>query len=138
MIDCHVHIAALPDGRNGCYISPRLLRAPLFRFLCWKHGFPLQDASRCNQKYVEDLLAELRQSRHVERAVVLGMDGVYDDEGRLDQGRTEFLVGNDYVLNLAGSYPDELWAGVSINPQRQDAIDELDRCLEAGAKLAGC
>ena len=31
LIDCHVHLAALPDGDNGCYISPKMLKSPLFR-----------------------------------------------------------------------------------------------------------
>src|SRR2546425_8423844 len=44
-------------------------------------------------------------------------------------------VSNDYVLRIAHAYPDRLWPGVSINPQRRDAIEELDRCVEAGAKL---
>ncbi len=33
LVDCHVHLAALPDGNNGCYISPKMLKSPLFRFL---------------------------------------------------------------------------------------------------------
>ncbi len=32
-------------------------------------------------------------------------------------------------------YPNEFLPGVSINPQRRDALDELDRCVAAGAKL---
>jgi predicted TIM-barrel fold metal-dependent hydrolase len=39
------------------------------------------------------------------------------------------------VFRIAHAYPDRLWPGVSINPQRRDAIEELDRCVEAGAKL---
>ena len=98
MIDCHVHLAALRTQDNGCYISPGLLNSPLFRFLRWKHRLPIEDAARSNQKYVEDLLSELRRSRYVEKAVLLGMDGVYDSSGRLDEERTEFLVGNDYAF----------------------------------------
>ncbi|MEK6548692.1 MAG: amidohydrolase family protein, partial [Nitrospirota bacterium] len=135
MIDCHVHLAALGTKDNGCYISPRLLNSPLFRFLRWKHRLPVEDAARSNQKYVEDLLSELRRSRYVEKAVLLGMDGVYDENGRLDAEKTEFLVGNDYVLNLARSYPGEFLPGVSINPQRRDALEELERCATAGAVL---
>ena len=41
LIDCHVHLAALPEGQNGCYISPHMLKSPLFRFLLWKHGLSL-------------------------------------------------------------------------------------------------
>ena len=135
MIDCHVHLAALRTTDNGCYISPRLLRSPLFRFLRWKHGLPVKDAARSNQKYVERLLSELQRSKYVEKAILLGMDGVYGVNGMLDEARTEFLVGNDYVLNLARSYPSEFLSGVSINPQRRDAIEELERCAEAGAAL---
>ncbi len=135
MIDCHVHLAALRTEENGCYISPRMLRSPLIKFLAWKHNLNAQDAAWSNQKYVDDLLAELGKARYVEKAVLLGMDGVYDASGVLDAGKTEFLVSNDYVFRIAHAYPDRLWPGVSINPQRRDAIEELDRCVEAGAKL---
>jgi hypothetical protein len=135
LTDCHVHLAALPDGDNGCYISSKMLRSPLFRFLIWKQGLNLERARESNEKYVADLLAELRGSRHVGRAVLLGMDGVYGNDGKLDRESTEFLIANDYVLSLSKAYPEEFWAGVSINPERRDASDELQRCTEAGAKL---
>ena len=81
------------------------------------------------------MLAELRSSRYVGRAVLLGMDGVYDAQGKFDPQATEFLITNNYVLKLAKSHPDDFWAGVSVNPQRAGAIEELQRCVEAGAKL---
>lgn len=135
LIDCHVHLAALPDGHNGCYISPKMLRSPLFRFLLWKHRLPQNDPQRANQKYLDDLLTELRASRHVQQAVLLGMDGVYDQQGHLDWAHTDFLIGNDYVLKTAKAYPSEFLAGVSINPQRRDAVEEVHRCADAGAAL---
>lgn len=135
LIDCHVHLAALPDGDNGCYISPNMLKSPLFRFLLWKHGLDPQRPSEANRKYLGDLLTELRASRHVGQAVLLGMDGVYDEQGRLDQSQTHFLISNDYVLRTARAYPNECLAGVSINPQRRDAVEELHRCADAGAAL---
>ena len=135
LIDCHVHLAALPDGDNGCYISPKMLRSPLFRFLLWKHSLPPDKPREANQKYLDDLLTELRESRHVQKAVLLGMDGVYDQNGRLDQAHTDFLISNDYVLKTARAYPNEFLAGVSINPQRRDAVEEIHRCADAGASL---
>jgi len=135
LIDCHVHLAALPDRDNGCYISPKMLRSPLFRFLLWKHQLSPSNPQEANRKYLEDLLTELRASRHVQKAVILGMDGVYDQNGRLNQEHTDFLISNDYVLKTAQAYPTELLAGVSINPQRRDAIDEVHRCADAGAVL---
>ena len=133
--DCHVHLAGLPEGANGCYVSPRLLRSPLFRFITWKHGLRLDDPPRANRKYVDDLLHDLGQSRYINRLVLLAMDGVYGADGKLDKERTDFLVSNDYVLEVAGRYPDQFWAGVSINPARADAVEEAERCARAGAKL---
>lgn len=135
LIDCHVHLAALPDGDNGCYISAKLLKSPLFRFLLWKHQLSPDKPREANQKYLDDLLSELRASRHVQQAVLLGMDGVYDPNGRLNQAQTDFLISNDYVLKTARAYPNEFLAGVSINPQRRDAVEEVHRCADAGATL---
>ncbi|OAI49542.1 hypothetical protein AYO43_02870, partial [Nitrospira sp. SCGC AG-212-E16] len=135
LIDCHVHLAALPDGDNGCYISPKMLRSPLFRFLLWKHQLSPSNPRDANRKYLDDLLTELRASRHVQQAVLLGMDGVYDQNGRLNQAHTDFLISNDYVLKTARAYSNEFLAGVSINPQRRDAVEEVHRCADAGAAL---
>jgi predicted TIM-barrel fold metal-dependent hydrolase len=135
LIDCHVHLAALPDDDNGCYISPKMLRSPLFQFLLWKHRLDADKPREANQKYLDDLLTELRASRHVRQAVLLGMDGVYDQNGELDLAHTDFLISNDYLLKISKIYPNEFLAGVSINPQRQDAVEEVHRCAEAGAAL---
>jgi predicted TIM-barrel fold metal-dependent hydrolase len=135
LIDCHVHLAALTDGDNGCYISTKMLKSPLFRFLLWKHRLSPNTPREANRKYLEDLLTELRASRHVQQAVILGMDGAYDSTGRLVREHTDFLIGNDYVLKTAAAHPNELLAGVSINPQRRDVIDEVHRCADAGAVL---
>ncbi|MDF0651586.1 MAG: metal-dependent hydrolase [Nitrospira sp. LK265] len=135
LIDCHVHLAALPDGDNGCFISPKLLRSPLFRFLLWKQDLSPADPGETNRKYLEHLLTELRASRHVSKAVLLGMDGSYDQAGLLNQQHTDFLVSNDYLFKTVRAYPDMFFAGPSINPQRGDAIDEVHRCADAGAVL---
>jgi len=135
LIDCHVHLAALPEGTNGCLISDKMLKSPLFRFLLWKHQLSPTDPGAANRKYIQDLLDELRASQHVQQAVLLGMDGVYTNDGRMDPHATEFLISNDYVLQQTKAHPKEFLAGVSINPQRIDAIEELQRCAELGATL---
>jgi predicted TIM-barrel fold metal-dependent hydrolase len=62
------------------------------------------------------------------------MDGVYDSAGALDESRTDFLIANDHVFAVArGS--ERFLPGVSINPARRDALDELERCAEKGAVL---
>ncbi|TKB70347.1 MAG: metal-dependent hydrolase [Nitrospira sp.] len=135
LIDCHVHLAALPDGDNGCYISPTLLRSPLFRFLLWKQDLSPTEPRKTNQRYLDHLLTELRASHYVSQAVLLGMDGFYDQAGLLNRQHTDFLVSNDYVFKTVQAHPDVFLAGPSINPQRKDAIDEVHRCADAGAVL---
>ncbi len=135
LIDCHVHLAALPEGHNGCYISAKMLNSPLFRFLLWKHGLSPNNPRHANEQYLADLLVELRASRRVKQAILLAMDGVYGAHGQMDQSATEFLVSNQYVLDVTRRHPDAFLAGVSINPQRADAVDEVHRCADAGAAL---
>ncbi|MBP9128566.1 MAG: amidohydrolase family protein [Elusimicrobia bacterium] len=135
LIDVHVHLAGLPDGRNGCFISRKMRNAPLFRFVAWRLGLSLKDPVQANRTYVERLVRAIDQSRVLDKAVVLGMDGVYDDEGRLNESATEFMISNDYVFATAAAHPNRLLAGVSINPCRRDALDEVARCAERGAFL---
>ncbi|MEX5216883.1 MAG: amidohydrolase family protein [Nitrospira sp.] len=135
LIDCHVHLAALPDAGNGCYISPKLLRSPLFRFLLWKHDLSPRNPREANRKYLDDLLAELHASTYVGKAVLLAMDGCYDKAGRLDEAHTEFLIANEYLFDTVARYPDQFLAGASVNPGRRDAVEELHRCAESGAVL---
>jgi predicted TIM-barrel fold metal-dependent hydrolase len=62
---------------------------------------------------------------------------VYDEQGNRIENFGSFFVPNDYVLGLAKKHPEFLPA-VSIHPARPDALDELDRCLEAGAVMMKC
>ena len=112
-----------------------MLGGPLFKYLSWKLGLPIKDPAKCNEIYVTKLVESLKSSRFVKQAVILGMDGVYGSAGTLDREKTEFLISNKYVLETAKRYPEYLKAGVSINPQRKDAIEELERCIKQGASL---
>jgi predicted TIM-barrel fold metal-dependent hydrolase len=54
------------------------------------------------------------------------------------EGAGTFFVPNDYVLELARQHPHEFLPAVSIHPARRDALDELDRCVAAGAVMMKC
>lgn len=131
--DVHVHLLALPTPRNGCWVSPRMLRKPLSRAISWIMDLPIDDPETTNRRYLDRLRAELDRSSCVSAVVLLGMDGVYV-AGRLARERTDFLISNDAVFDAAGADPRFL-AGVSINPTRADALDEVDRCADRGAAL---
>lgn len=134
MIDAHCHLAAVPTKTNGCRISARMLKGPVARFIAWKEGLPLDEPERANELYVDKLVAELSRSKRVSHAVLLGMDGVYGPDGRLDESRTDFLISNDAVFEACARSP-KLLPGISINPTRRDALEELERCAAKGAAL---
>src|SRR5690606_31532965 len=59
---------------------------------------------------------------------------VYRPDGTRDDANTHLYVTNDYVIELAARHRQILF-GASVNPYRPDAIDELERCVKAGAVL---
>lgn len=83
--------------------------------------------------YIEKVLQDVRDSS-LSYAVLLAHEEPYQEDGTRIEGFGSMYVPNDYVLNLAQQHPEFL-AGVSIHPARPDALDELERCLDAGAAL---
>jgi predicted TIM-barrel fold metal-dependent hydrolase len=132
MIDVHVHLAALPTADNGCHVSWQSLRRPVARLLLRRLQIDPADPAGSNRRYVDVLLKYVQTSRWVSQVVLLALDGVYDSRGHFDAGRTHFSLSNSYLLEVCRQHPEFLPA-VSINPQRRDALDELDRCAAAGA-----
>lgn len=134
MTDVHVHLAALPTKGNGCLLSKRMRASPLAQAIAWSQNLPMDDPETANARYLERLAAELGRSKRVKRAVLLAMDGVYGSSGTLEDSHTDFLIANDCVLEAARADPRFL-PGVSINPARRDAVEEAERCADAGAVL---
>ncbi len=135
ILDMHCHVAGIGAGNSGCFVSARLRKS-------WKLGFYLRafgvsrrdlqahDDSLCGERLAQALAA----SRHVNRAVVLAMDGVVDSGGNLDLARTEFYVPNEFVASLAARHTN-LLLGASINPYRRDSLARLDWAATNGARL---
>ena len=86
--------------------------------------------------YVEQLLRWVRGSS-LGAAVILAQDEVYDSQGRVLGNGGSHFVPNDYVFELSRQHPEFLPA-ISVHPARPGALEELDRCLAAGAVLMKC
>jgi hypothetical protein len=133
LVDCHVHLFGVGDAESGCYLSPRQRQHPNFRLL--RSLLEIEDAKGpLDELYVARLVAMLRGSS-IRRAVVLGQDGRYDDRGRFDREATGVYVPNEWVLRVCERHPEQLVPGGSINPQRADALDELERVAARGVRL---
>jgi predicted TIM-barrel fold metal-dependent hydrolase len=133
-IDFHLHVGGLGIGDTGCFIAERRLRSPTFRYLKWMFGMSWDEVfAKLDERCREILIEAIQSSRHIDAGLVYAHDRIYDRDGRWCEELTEVYTPNDYVLRLARQYPFVLPA-VSIHPYRRDAIEELDRCIEADAR----
>jgi len=132
-IDAHVHIVGNGLGGSGCWLRVGTWHRPLAAFMLHHIGVGVSMRAPGFDEAYANHLAKLVRESSLGAAVILAQDEVYDEAGqKLNFG--SFYVPNDYVLQLAREHPEFLPA-VSIHPGRADALNELDRCLEAGAVM---
>src|SRR3954470_3495679 len=136
-IDGHVHIVGNGTGGTGCWLRVRGWHRPLAGLMLRHVGLPGSAMKGdLDRLYVERVLDMVRTSS-LGAAVILAQDLVYDESGKPMEGVGSFYVPNDYVLKLAREHK-ELLPAVSIHPARPDALEELDRCIAAGAVMMKC
>lgn len=131
-LDFHVHLFGKGDGGTGCRLSTRQRQH-------WNYPFflkllNLSENGRMDQDFVLELLRQLRTGP-VRKVVLLAQDGRCNERGELDLDSTNFYVPNDYLFQVVREHPDLFIPCPSINPKRRDALDELERCAESGARV---
>ena len=136
-IDMHVHIVGDGSGGTGCWLRVSGWHRPLAGFMMRHIGLPGNAMNGDLDRLYAERLLHLVQESSLEAIVILAHDQVYDARGQRMEGVGSFYVPNSYVLDLAQQHP-EFWPAVSIHPARPDALEELDRCLEAGAVMMKC
>ena len=136
IIDWHVHVAGLGYKGSGCYVNDEMRENYRFGiFLKWMNVSQPELERYGDRIVVERLNEKIGQSKYIDAAVVLALDGVVDAAtGQLDRENTQVYVPNDYLAAEAAKYPRLLF-GASINPNRPDAIERLERVARQGAVL---
>jgi predicted TIM-barrel fold metal-dependent hydrolase len=136
-IDMHVHVVGNGSGGSGCWVNVTGWHRPLAALMLRQVGLPANAMRRDLEGLVVERLLQMVRTSSLGAAVILAQDDVHDENGKVMPGVGSFYVPNDYVLGLAKKHPEFLPA-VSIHPARLDAIEELDRCLAAGAVMMKC
>lgn len=134
-LDCHVHLIGNDSWGSGCFTAENTLFRKLQSwFLLRAVGIRKSrlQSSNLTDAYLSQLLHHIHTSS-LDGALVLAMDWPYSDSGEPLINQAAFFTPNDYVLSVCRKHP-ELIPAVSIHPARQDAIDELERCVALGAK----
>lgn len=132
-LDIHTHLFGVGDGGSGCRMSETVTSGFLFQFLTELLGVK-KPGTTFDEGYVDTLVGQVRESG-LDGVVLLAQDGVYDSDGRLDEERTNVYVPNEYLFKIVSRHEDRLIPCVSINPDRRDCLDELERCRDGGARI---
>jgi len=132
-LDIHVHLFGTGDAGSHCRLSKATSEGWLFKCLAARLRL-CKRAKTFDEGYVLALAEQVEKSG-LDKAVVLAQDAVYDRRGNPDWDKTRFYIPNDYLFQVVARYPGRMIPCVSINPDRADAIAELDRCAAKGAKV---
>lgn len=138
-IDVHCHHVVIVRDNGGYVHSPSgfMARSLLtsLGILNWQEAFfaRLPTQRRLDALYRDNLIRRIDESP-LDHAIVLAMDGIYDERGYLDHDSTKNYVSNEAILALRRDSPKVLF-GASVNPKRRDWRDELERCIAEGAVL---
>ncbi|MFU8893926.1 MAG: amidohydrolase family protein [Luteolibacter sp.] len=130
--DGHIHLVGNGAAGSGCWMRlggwHRMMGEMMRRMM----GMPVAVTDpEFDEIYITKLAAWVRESS-LDRALLLAQDEVYHPDGsRRDFGA--FHVPNDYLFEICKRHP-EFVPAASIHPARRDAIDELNRCLDLGAR----
>ncbi|MCG8380184.1 MAG: amidohydrolase family protein [Proteobacteria bacterium] len=134
--DWHVHVAGLGYGDSGNFINDQMRNNYRFKYFVKWMDVTLEELElHGDQIVVERLNQKLEQSRYIDKAIILALDGVIDQKTkRLDKQKTQFYVDNDFVAKEVKKYPKMLF-GASINPTRENSVELLEQVYEQGAML---
>ncbi|MFP6737885.1 MAG: amidohydrolase family protein [Planctomycetota bacterium] len=132
-VDVHTHIFCWGENPEEGYLSDRTRNMWKTRLILKMSGILKEKGETISEKMRNRLIRHI-QTSGLDYAVVLAQDAVYHEDGSRNDPDTHFYVSNDHVFSLAKECPQVL-PGCSINPIRSDALQELERCREAGARL---
>ena len=135
IVDFHVHVAGLGYGNSGCFINEAMRDNFRFRFYLKAMKTSLEELEKEGDQIVFKHISDaIDESKVVDKAVILALDGVVNEQGELDKAQTQIYVPNEYVYQQTQRYPHLLYAA-SINPYRKDAIARLETAKLQGAVL---
>ncbi len=139
LVDHHVHLIGNGRGRNGIEINPVMFSPlhPKKRFMtsAYLKAAGVPDDAYFEEAYGKHLVDMAQGFGRPLRIHLLAMDRNYRADGTVDAKGTEIYVPNDAVLKVAAEHPGLIVPVISIHPARPDAIQELDRCADRGARF---
>lgn len=151
IIDYHLHMVGLGDGtpciveeKSSIFLNPKRLS---FLHPLWKISTGIfMDASgissmeNANVEYAYRLLDLVRHFRGKGKFHIFAMDGYHEEDGTLNIDKTDLMVPNQYIIDIAYCLNGKLGIKrfvpiASIHPYRKDAIAELEKYAKKGVRF---
>lgn len=139
LVDYHTHVAGIGADDSGAFVNPKMLTwgHPFHRlkFKVYLSAGAVSDPRHADRQFVDRLARLIGNIEGHGKHRLLAIDKNYDRDGTPNPGKTEFYVPNNYVFTIAEAHPDCFEPVISVNPYRPDALDELDRGAQRGARM---
>lgn len=139
LVDHHVHIAGVGANGSGAFVNAKMRtwRHPFHRlkFKVYMSSAAADDEQTADAQLVQRLADLVENIPHHGKHRLLAFDKHYRPDGSVNLEKTEFYTPNEYVFRLAGEHPDKFVANISVNPYRRDAVAELEKWAERGARV---
>ena len=137
--DYHVHMVGLGTNNSGMSVNRKMLSwlYPMHRLRAavYMSGAKVTDRSQADQQYADRLVSLIRNIEGSSKGHILAFDHHYNQDGTINQEKTNFYTPNEWVFNLAGRYPDVFAPTISVHPHRPDALEELEKWAKRGARF---
>ena len=113
--DVHVHVGGVGGGHSGNYAAPAFRRSRAFRRFSRRLGLPSGPASqRVDDRQTARRVVEWLEASAIDRAVFLGLDAAYREDGSRDDQHTRLVTDNDFIADLAAQHRRVPCASASI------------------------
>jgi uncharacterized protein len=139
LVDHHTHIAGLGTEGSGAFVNAKMRtwRHPFHRlkFKVYMSSAGVNGEENSDGKFVKRLKNLVSFIPQHGKHRLLAFDKNYRRDGTANLEKTEFYVPNDFVFKLSEQYPDLFVPNISVNPYRQDAVNELRKWAAKGARV---
>jgi uncharacterized protein len=139
LVDHHVHIAGIGIDGTKAFVNPKMRTwsHPFHRlkFKVYMSSAGVESESNADGQFVKRLGRLVSSIDGHGKHRILGFDKNYSRDGSVNLDKTEFYVPNEYSFSIAEQNPDLFLPNISVNPYRRDAVDELERWANRGARV---
>ena len=139
LVDHHVHLAGIGVGGSNAFVNQKMRTwsHPFHRlkFKVYMSAAGVASETNADVDFLQRLSGLVANITDHGKHRILGFDKNYSRDGSVNLDKTEFYVPNEYVFKIAERHPDLFLPNISVNPYRPDAISELERWANRGARV---